>query len=293
MAEAGPQDDLARAETCLLRGQMAFASGQSIDGPALLLEAARRFETLDVRLARETYLDALSAAMYVGRLSGETGLAEIAKAASNAPAAPQASHAADLLLDGLATLITIGHATGAPVVRQALQAFRDGGLSGDEELRWLFVAVRAAHEIWDDEIWQALAARQVQLARDVGALSVLPLALSQRIFVHLHAGELAAAASLVEELVAIKEATGDGLPAYGAMALAGWQGSHPEACRLIEATIKDATARGEGIGLILAHYTGSVLCNGLGRYKYALAAAELATALSRRARPLQAGAWLS
>ena len=278
VAEGGPQDELAQAETCLLRGQVVFASCQSTHGPALLLEAARRFETLDARLARETYLDALSAAMFVGRLSGETGLAEIAKAASNAPAEPRASHPADLLLDGLARLITTGHAAGTPNVRQALRAFRDGGLSGDEELRWLFVAVRAAHEIWDDEIWQDLAARQVQLARDVGSLSVLPLALTQRIFVHLHAGELAMAASLAEELDAIKEATGDGLPAYGAMALAGWQGNHPEACRLIEAAINDATARGEGIALSLAHYTGSVLCNGLGLYKYALAAAELATA---------------
>ncbi len=277
VAEAGPTDELARAKTCLLRGQMAFASSQSIDGPALLLEAARRFETLDAQLAWETYLDALSAAMYVGRLADQAGLAEVAKAASDAPAAPRASHAADLLIDGLATLINDGHAAGTPVVRQALQAFRDGGLSADEELRWFFAAIRAAHEIWDDESWQDLATRQVQLARDIGALTVLPLALSQRVFVHVHAGEFTAAASLTEELDAIKEATGNGLPAYGAMALAGWQGRDSEASRLIEATIKDATARGEGIGLSLAYYTASVLSNGLGRYDDALASAELAT----------------
>ena len=277
VAEAGPRDDLARARASLLRGQMAFASAQSADGPTLLLEAARRFEALDVRLARETYLDALNAAMFAGRLADETGVADVAKAASSAPAAPRASHAADLLLDGLAMLITDGRAIGTPAVQRALLAFRSGDLARDEELRWLFVAVRAAHEIWDDECWQELAIRQVQVARDTGALSVLPLALSQRIFVHLHAGELASVAALVEELDTIKRATGNGLPAYGAMALAGWRGNRSEACPLIEATIKDATARGEGIGLSLAHYTSSVLHNGLGRYQDALAAAELAT----------------
>jgi DNA-binding CsgD family transcriptional regulator len=277
MAEAGPPDELAQARTSLLRGQMAFASGRSPDGPPLLLEAARRLESLDVQLARKTYLDALFAAMYVGPLAGEVGLAEVAKAARDAPAAPRGSRASDLLLDGLAMLITDGYAAGTPVVRQALKAFRDGGLSGEEELRWLLVAIRAAHEIWDDEIWQDLAARQIQLARDAGALTLLPLALSQRIFMHLHAGELTAAASLVEELETIKEATRTGLPAYGAMTLAGWQGRSREASRLIEATLNDATSRGEGIGVSQAYYTGSVLGNGLGRYEDAMASAELAS----------------
>jgi len=276
VAEAGPLDELARARACLLRGQMAFASGHSVDGPPLLLDAARRFETLDVQLARETYLDALSAAMYVARLAGSVGLAEVARAARGAPIAPRGGAAAGLLVDGLAALITDGYATGTPIVRQALRAFRDGGLSGDEELRLLFVAVRAAHDIWDDEGWRELAARQVQLARDVGALIVLPLALNQLIGLHLHAGELTAAASLVEELGTIKEATGNGLPPYGAMALAGWRGDW-EASQLIEATINDVTPRGEGMGLSLAYYTSSVLNNGLGRYEDALAAAELAS----------------
>ena len=277
VAEQGPQAELARARTILLRGQMAFASGNSIEGPRLLLEAARRFETLDAQLARETYLDALSAAMYVGRLAGEAGLPEVARAARSAPVAARGGRAPDLLLDGLAALITDGYAAGTRVVQHAVRTFRDGGLSGEEELRWLFAATRAAHDIWDDESWQALATRQVQLARDVGALTMLPLALNQRIGMHLHAGELTAAASLVEELQTIKEATGNGLPAYGAMALAGWQGRSQEALQLIDVIIRDVTSRGEGMGLSLAHYTASVLSNGLGRYDDAVASAELAS----------------
>ena len=76
-------------------------------------------------------------------------------------------------------------------MRQALKEFRDGRPSGEEQLRWLFVAICAAHEIWDDESWRDLAARQVQLAREAGALSALPLALSQRILILVHTGELA------------------------------------------------------------------------------------------------------
>jgi DNA-binding CsgD family transcriptional regulator len=279
LAEAGPLNELDRAGVSLLRGQMAFASGHSADGPPLLLEAAGRFEAVDARLARETYLDALSAAMYVGRLTDRGGMAEVAKTAGGTPVA-RGTGASDLLLEGLAALIAEGHAAGTPVVRQALRAFRDARPPGDghEHLRWLFVAVRAAHEIWDDGAWEYLADRQVRLARDAGALSVLPLALSQRVFVHLHAGEQAAAGSLVAELTAIKEATGHPLPAYGAMSLACWQGRDQDAARLVETVLEEATAHGEGIGLSLAHHCESVLNNGLGRFEEALAAAERASA---------------
>src|SRR5262249_40647610 len=92
------------------------------------------------------------------------------------------------------------------------------------------------------------------------------------------AGELGAAAALVEETAAITEATGDDLPAYSAMALAGWQGRAAEATGLIEAIKRHATARDEGMGLSIAHYTSAVLHNGLGHDEEAMAAAEQASA---------------
>lgn len=118
VAEAGPADALTRARTCLLRGQLAFASGQSTDGPALLLDAARRFAALDARQARDAYLDALSAAMYAGRLADRTGLKEVAMAASEAPVAPCEDHPADLLLDRLTGLVADRHDTGTPSVKR-------------------------------------------------------------------------------------------------------------------------------------------------------------------------------
>jgi DNA-binding CsgD family transcriptional regulator len=277
-AEAGPADELLRARIGLLRGQMAFASSHGADASRLLLHTARQLEPLDVRLARETYLDALAAAIFVGRLAGGIGLPEVAGAALSAPSAPQPSRAPDLLLDGLATLITHGYEAGTPAVRPAVAAFRNGDLTVEDELRWFFVACHAAHDVWDDDGWYALSARHLQLARDVGALNVLPLALAQRVGVHLHAGEFRAAALLVEETAAITEATRNDLPPYSALSLAGWQGRAAEAAELIHVVSNGLTVRGEGMGLGLVRHTSAVLSNGLGRYRDAMTAADEASA---------------
>src|SRR5580693_1427407 len=236
-AEAGPADELLRARIGLLHGQMAFASSHGADASRLLLHTARQMEPLDLRLARETYLDALAAAMYVGRLAGGIGLPEVATAALGAPPAPQPSRAPDLLLDGLAVLITDGYEAGTTAVRAAVAAFRRGGLALEDELRWFFVACHAAHDVWDDEGWYEMSARYLQLTRDVGALSLLPLALAQRVGVLLHAGEFGAAASLVDETAAITEVTRNDLPPYSALALAAWQGRADEAAGLIHTAI--------------------------------------------------------
>jgi DNA-binding CsgD family transcriptional regulator len=277
MAEAGPLEELARARISLLRGQMAFSAGNSSDTPRLLIDAARRFEALDTRLARETYLEALSAAL-LGHRTSQIGTLEIARAARGATAAPPSdSRAPDLLLEGMATLITDGYETGVPAVQRALSVFRDGDLPIGEQLRWLFVATRCAIDIWDDESWRDLAIRQVELARAVGALSLLPFAITQRFGMHLHAGEFDTVAELVDEFSVLKEATATGLPDFGTMILAAWQGRSREAFRLIDEFITDMSERGQGYGVSLPHYTASVLYNGLGRYADAMASAELAS----------------
>ena len=276
-AEAGAPDELLRARIGLLRGQMAFATSNSGEASALLLQAAGRLEQIDPKLARETYLDALAAAMFAGRLAGTVGLPEVAVAARGAAAAPQPPRASDLLLDGLAILITDGYEAGVPAMRRAVSAFRSGDAATEDELRWLFVACHSAHDLWDDEGWHALSTRYLQLARHAGALGLLPIAISQRVGMHLHAGEFAAAASLVEETEAITEATRNDLPPYSALALAGWQGRAAEVDRLFQATVNAVAPRGEGMGLSLAYYTSAVLNNGLGRYAAALDAAERAS----------------
>ena len=274
-AKAGPLDELGRARVELLGAQIAFAVRRGRDAPPLLLRAAQHLEPLDLRLARDTYLDAFAAATFAGRLASGGGMLEVAQGALAAPPSLQPPLAADLLLDGLALRTTQSHAAGAPVLREALNAFCSERLPNDEAIRWFWLASHvAATDLWDDEIWDALSARQVQLARDAGALTVLPIALVTRIALHLIAGESAAAASLVEELAAILEATGSYLAPYGAVFLAAWCGHEAEASELIEASMSVVVARGEGLGLSSIEWASAMLYNGLRRYEDARAAAQ-------------------
>ena len=80
-AELGPVDELQRARLERLRAQIAFAGRRGRDAPPLLLAAARRLEPLDAALARETYLEAIAAAMFAGRLGTGPDEREVAEAA--------------------------------------------------------------------------------------------------------------------------------------------------------------------------------------------------------------------
>ena len=281
-AELGPLDELQRARLARLRAQMAFARKRGGDAPSLLLEAARRLESRDDGLARETYLEALGAAMFAGRLSGRSGVREAAEAARAAPPPPQPPRPIDLLLDGVATRFTEGYGAGVAPLRRALQAFRrEAPRDEDDVMLWLWLAYplaqeTAAHDLWDYETWDELAARAVRLARDAGALAVLPVGLTYRAGVHLHAGEFAAAAALIEEANAITAATGIAPVSYASLVLVAWRGQEARALKQIEADVQVATARGEGRVLGTAGYVTAVLYNGLGRYQAALAAAQRA-----------------
>jgi DNA-binding CsgD family transcriptional regulator len=271
LAQAGPLDELQRARGDLLRAQVAFASNHGRDAPPLFLGAAKRLETLDVGLARETYLEAFTAALFVGRLSPAVG--DVARAARMAPAPLAPGRAPDLLLDGLALLVTKGYQTGTPALRQALLAFRDQEISAEEGLSWLWLAERAAMATWDDDTWHILASRHVKLARDAGAISELTLAVRSRILLHAHAGELAEGAALIAEAQAVADATGSRLAPYGATGIAAWRGREAEAIELIQANMDGVTSRGEGRG-VTSQYSAALLYNGLGHYDRALAAAE-------------------
>ena len=277
MAEAAPLDEFQRARADLLRAQLAFAANQGSDAPLLLLKAAKRLEPIDADLARATYLDAMMAAHFACRLASPGGdLLEVARAANAAPPPPHAPSAPDLLLDGLAAQFSEGHSAGAPILRLALSAF-DRQTPAEVEFRGLSLAFTAAMHMWDADRSEMLSNRYVQLTREVGALSELPLALSQRAYMLLLAGELDAAASLVEEVQVATEATGSMFAPYAAMSLAAWRGSEVEASALIEAILKEVRLRGEGIGITVAEWSNAVLDNGLGHYQKALPAAQRAT----------------
>ena len=273
-AELAPLDELQRAQLERLRAEITFARTRGSDAPSLLLDAARRLEPLDASMARETHLEAMAAAMFAGRFGGSPGVRETAEAAQAAPAAPRPPRAIDLLLDGLATRFTDGYSAGLPPLRKALHAFRDVKATGAGDVRWLWLACRLAQALWDDELWHVLATRGLRVARETGALSMLPMAATYRASLHVHEGEFDAASALIDEADAITYATEMAPLKYASLMLAAWRGNEAEALQLIEAGRLEATARGEGMGLGVIEWATALLYNGCGRYGEALAAAE-------------------
>jgi DNA-binding CsgD family transcriptional regulator len=276
-AELAPLDELQHARLARLRAEIAFARTRGSAAPALLLDAARRLEPLDAAMARETHLEAMAAAMYAGRLSDKPGVreaAEAARAATAVPAAPHAPSAIDLLLEGLATRFTEGYAVGVSPLRRALDAFR--GVEGltARDARWLWLACRLAPELWDDELWYELATGGLRVARDTGALRVLPIAATYRASLHVHAGAFVAASSLIEEADALIQATGMAPLRFASLMLAAWRGNEAEALELFAPLRLEATTRGEGMGLGILDWAIALLYNGAGRYAEALAAAR-------------------
>ena len=272
--EIGALDELDRARVELLRAQIAFASTHGSDAPGLLLRAARRLTPLSRTLACETYLEALSAAMFAGRLAapgasaldvarGREGRAEAAR-----PRGPE------LWLDGLATLFSESYEAAVPILRRAHRRVRRSATC-PRASKCVGSGSRPScpSTCGTTSAGKRSPKRHVQIAREAGALGELPLALSQRVYAHLFAGELTTAASLVDEIRAASEATGSNLTPYGAVGLAALRGREAEAISLIDESRKDVTRRGEGVGLSVLDWAQAVLYNGLGRYDEARAAA--------------------
>jgi DNA-binding CsgD family transcriptional regulator len=209
-----------------------------------------------------------------GCLAAGSDLLEVCRAARALPP-PAEPRTVDLVLDGLALIVTDGPA-GAPALRAAVGAFTDAGISAAEVLRWGWLAQTAASALWDDDAWRALLVRQVRLARVAGALDQLPVMLDTLGTAVAAGGDFAAAWDLAVEADAICAATGARAFPLSAMMLAARQGREAEAAPLIEATIAEAETYRQGIAVAHAHWAAAILHNGLGRYEEALAAAFLA-----------------
>jgi len=306
VAERGPLDDLQRAQLDVLLGRIAFAGNRVNDASPLMLKAASRLEHVDLRLAHETYLDALIAALFAGRLGADANVQVVAGAARAAPRSVEAVPAPELLLDGLALLVTEGWTPGTAVLKKAIKAFRAEDVGIDEQLRWSWVAGGAAGVIWDYDNWDLLTAREERLARDAGALAVLPITLSIRAGVRALAGDVTEAGFLVDQVQVVTDASDNRRFPNAALLVAAFRGEEREARQLAEAITKDSAARGEGLALAVASWATAVLCNGLGRYEDAVRAAaealedpndlwysgwamvELIEAASRTGKPEQA-----
>ncbi len=277
IAEQGLANELQRARADLLRGQIAFSSRIGSDGLPLLLRAAKRLERFDVDLARETYLDAWGAAWFAGSLATAGGLLEVSRAARLAPPSTHPSQPFDLLLDGLALLMTEGRAAAAPALRRATDAFAAGDIPAENGFRWTALPPIPSYILWDDESWYAINARQLALAREAGALARVPMGLITGAVIDAWSGEFAKASEATAEASAIVELTGTGLAPYAAMLLVALQGREADAFTLLETAIEEAADVGQGFAVQWGEFVKAILFNGLGRYDEALVAAQNAT----------------
>ena len=235
-AEVGPLGELGEARVQRMRAQIAFALRRGGDAPPLILRAAQRLQSLDAELARRTYLEALVAAIYAGRLAHGQDLRQVARAARSATQGPSGSEPlphSQLLIHGLAVRLADGYLAAAPTLKEALR-YR----AQPYELDWLSVSYNlVAMDLWDDEAWFELAAGQVRLARANGTLSWLPFALDYLAEIHIQAGELSKAAALLMERERLDPGTREATLPYVPLLLAAWRGDAPIAAR---------TGRGDG-----------------------------------------------
>ena len=279
VAEVGALDELQGARVDLLRGEVALASGSAAEAAPLLLKAARRLEPLDLPRARETYLSACGAAMFAGP-AGADDLVRVGRAVTALPRPSGDPRAVDVLLDGLALLITKGRSAAAPTLLQAASSFAGDGAPTDESLRWGWMATAASNALWDDDGLRAVCRRQIELARDAGALEQLPIYLIALATATARSGDFAAASSLVAEAEAVTEATGTRLAPFAAkLLLASLRGSEAEVSALKQATVERAAGTGQGIAATVVDWTAAILYNGLGRYDEALVVARRASSV--------------
>jgi DNA-binding CsgD family transcriptional regulator/tetratricopeptide (TPR) repeat protein len=274
LAEHGPLDEFHRVRVGVLRGRVATMQRRGGDASLLLLDAARRLERFDRRVARDTYRDAFIAGIYAGRFAGDIGLPAVAAAVRSAVPSGDPPNASDALLVAAALLVDAGYETGAPAARRALAAFRGTPVS-EPDLHWQFFATRVlAPYLWEPEAWDALTAGMLGQVRESGVLALLPMAAAQRVGWELFAGDLASASALVVEQDTVHEAIGGDRSPGSRIALAAFRGRETEVAQLDEANTRDAVARGDGPWVALVHWSTAVLCNGLGRHDEALAAAQ-------------------
>jgi DNA-binding CsgD family transcriptional regulator len=272
-AGLGPLDELQRGRLERLRAEILFATQRGRDAPAVLLEAAKRLEPLDDALARDTYLEAISAAMFAGRLGTGLREREIAERA-RAFARPTPLRVADMLLDGLVKRFTEGYPASVAPLSRALRSLAQA--DDVEDQRWLWLGCRLAQELWDEELWQALATRGERIGRKSGRLSLLANSVNHLAAFHVHSGALATAAVLIDEVDAIAQATGLPPLKYAACKLIAARSDQVQMEAVFKLVQENAAVRGEGSAFGLYWCHSALMHNGQTQYEKALAAARQA-----------------
>ena len=276
IAKLASQSDLDVGQREVLEARLASMRGRGRDAPTLLLTAAMRLDALGGSSTRDVYHRAMIAAIFAGRLSSGAGVADVAEAARSAPMRGPPT-LRDRYMRSIASLVVEGHAAAAPLARELVADLRAGEFSTPDDAALLAMSIQLATILWDDEAWNDLASRGLKLARKLGCLDVLPIALCNQASTHVWQGEFMAASALVQQIRALSDATGVPELATPAMSVSVY-GSPESAFTLIGAARQAAADGGQGLIVTFSQITEAILCNSLGRYEDALRAAASAYA---------------
>ncbi|MFI1400533.1 AAA family ATPase [Streptomyces sp. NPDC020681] len=258
-AERRPLAPADRADAQLQQALIEFHVARSADATVALVDAAAG---LPADRAREAYLEAFSSSMFVVRLPGRLRQLGV-RIREQVPHRGGAPRPVDLLLDALLDQVLEPVEDAVPTMRRAVAAFRTATSPW-----WMELACLMALDLGDDESAQALSVRQVKLAREQGAFTLMPQALRVRAITLTVFGRPEEAAACLEEALAIDEATGTVSLSFAELILAGWRGD-ADRVRELRATMPGRVGRDEVVAEL---YTTAVLCNGLADYPAALKA---------------------
>lgn len=256
-AELAPLDDGQAARLDRIRARIEFDTTRGPAAIAGLMRSAEALEQPEPRLAQETYLEAMAAAIFTGR--GDVIETALARLADHQP------RSTSRLLDGVAQRSIGGYAAAVEPLKLALKT-----LDSDHraDTRSVLLACMVAADLWDDDAWHDLTRTELERARNAGALTNLPYLLTHRALVDVLTGDFRTAGNLVSESRVLTDTLGTLEFGQGAAVLAAWRGQR----RATSARCHPPRNAGQGMAAVMSGYAEAVLGNGTGAYADALAA---------------------
>jgi DNA-binding CsgD family transcriptional regulator len=268
-AESEMLETQSRARLARLLAQVDAPQLGRSDASSMLLRLAKRLVPIDARMARDTCIQALTAAIHAGHLLRDDNIADVAQETRAMFGSAQPVGAIDVLVDGWATLYTDGYTAAVLSFQQALHGFER-----EKSTRGILLGAGVAVALWDDATACALANRQREHALSTGAMNALKHSLISLATLAVYAGKFADAVELIEQAALIESPPTLGRRDYAPMMLAAYRGREAEATEVIAEMVGDANIRREGRAVAVAEEMTAVLHNGLGNYRVALAAAQ-------------------
>jgi DNA-binding CsgD family transcriptional regulator len=268
-AEPGVRDRVRRAQAARVRGQVEFAGGRPAEAHAVLAAAARDILPLDKRTGLELLGYACVAAAMAGELEGLARSYQLAASVEPDPDSDEQVFLVNLLAGLGHGVMTGDTATAAPLIEQALT--RADSL---DDPRLIEMAGSSNILLGNWPRARRYFDRAIRLARERGALGVMPQTLALRANVVLWEGFVAEAAEGAGEAMRLADDIGAenvrSMPVTCLAWIAAMRGDEEECERLANEALGLAVERGVAMAAGLATWALAHLDVGLGRWEAAL-----------------------